>query len=130
MALYLKVRDNRWQFSFGSKYMVIADVAADTGTTAVAGGTPFSISNRDPQVKASRAPWFVTFSSTIGLSASYIPSDYPVTPPEMPSTTLGNANDGKLIIYSAGGTALTGDLSTQLTNAGSLSALLIFQGME
>lgn len=129
MALFLKVRDNRWQFSFGSKYMVIADVAADPGTTAVSGGTPLSISNRDPQVKASRAPWFVCFSSAVGLTASYVPSDFPVPPPGMPSTVLANANDGKLIIYQAGA-PVTGDLSVLLANAGSLSAMLIFQGME
>lgn len=130
MALFLHVRDNRWQFSFGSKYMVIADVMADPGTTAVAGGTPISISNRDPQVKASRSPWFVVFASTGGLTASYIPSDFPAPTGQAPSTTLANANDGKLIIYNAAGAPLTGDLSTQLANAGTLQAMLIFQGME
>lgn len=130
MALFLRVRDNRWQFSFGSKYMVIADVAADPGTTAVAGGTPISISNRDPQVKASRAPWFSVFSSAVGLQAFYIPSDYGKVPPgQFPSTTEDNANDGKLVI-TQDGTEVTGDLSTLLTNAGSLSGLFIFQGME
>ena len=129
MALFLRVRDNRWQFSFGSKYMVIADVAADPGTTAVTGGTPVSISNRDPQVKASRAPWFSVFSGAAGLSAYYIPSDYPVTPPAMPTTTSNNANDGKLVILQDG-TPVTGDLSTVLASSGSLQGLLIFQGME
>ena len=126
MSLYLKVRDNRWQFSFGSKYMVIADATADSGTSGVAGGTPFLISSKDPQVKASRAPWFATFTSATGLQAYYIPSDYPT---QTPSTTLANANLGKLVILQ-GGAPFTGDLSTILSAPGALQGMLIFQGME
>ena len=127
MALFLKVRDNRWQFSFGSKYMVIADAVADAGTTAVVGGTPFLISSRDPQVKASRAPWFAVFTSATGLQAYYIPSDFPASPP---STTISNANLGKLVVLDATGAPVTGDLSLVLTSPGALQGMLIFQGME
>lgn len=129
MALYLKVRDNRWQFSFGSKYMVIADVVADPGTMYVTGGTPILISSRDPQVKSTRAPWFMAFSSVSGLSAGYIPSDLATLPAgQNPSTTLANANSGSLIIFEEG-VEVAGDLSTILT-VGALQAMCIFQGME
>ena len=129
MALYLKVRDNRWQFSFGSKYMVIADVVADPSTTAVAGGTPFLVSSMDPQVKSSRAPWFAAFNGQNGITAAYVPSDFGAVPNQTPSTVLANANTGKLQVFQDG-VEFTGDLSTILTPQGALQGMFIFQGME
>lgn len=113
MALFLKVRDNRWQFSFGSKYMVIADVLTDVATTYVAGGTPISLAV-DPQVKASRAPWFAAFNSTAGYTAAYIPD------------ATGGSNSGTIKIF-LGGVEVTGSIT--LTQ-GQLQGMFIFQGME
>lgn len=129
MALYIKVRDNRWQFSFGSKYMVIADVLADASTPYTAGGTPLLISSRDPEVKAARAPWFSVFVGQGGLTASYIPSDYPPPAGKSPSTVLGNANSGKLQIFLNGVEITSADLSATLL-PGTLQGMMIFQGME
>lgn len=125
MALSLKVRDNRWQFSFGSKYMVIADVVTDVATPYVAGGVAISLSI-DPQVKASRAPWFSTYSSNLGYTAAYVPSDAATALPNPPSTTLANSNQGKLMIF-LGGVEVTGSLTLV---PGNLQGLFIFQGME
>lgn len=129
MALYLKVRDNRWQFSFGSKYMVIGDVLADPATPYVAGGTVILLA-RDPEVKSQRGPWFATFVGQNGMTATYIPSDYPPPAGRAPSTVLNNVNLGKLQIFQAGVELVAADLSTVLTNAGQLQGMFIFQGME
>lgn len=116
--VYAKVRDNRWQFSFGSKYMVLADIVTDVATAYVAGGVPVSLSV-DPEVKASRAPWFSVFSSTDGYDVAYIPSAL--------GTTLNNSNLGKLKIFAAGGAEFTGNLTLV---PGQLQAMMVFQGME
>lgn len=123
--VYLKVRDNRWQFSFGSKYMVIADVLTDVPTPYVAGGVPVLVSF-DPQVKASRAPWFAAFNSNMGLTASYVPSDAATALPNPPSTVLANSNSGFLKIFQ-GGVEITGAMTLA---PGQLQGMFIFQGME
>ena len=123
--VFLRVRDNRWQFSFGSKYMVIADVVTDVATTYVAGGVPVQLSI-DPQVKASRAPWFSVFSSNNGMTASYVPSDAATALPNPPSTVLANSNSGFLKIFS-GTTEFSGSLTLV---PGNLQGMFIFQGME
>ena len=123
--VFLRVRDNRWQFSFGSKYMVIADVVTDVATPDTAGGVAIRLSV-DPQVKASRAPWFSVFNSNLGLTAVYIPSDAAAALPNPPSTTLANSNSGFLKIFSDG-TEFSGSLTLV---PGNLQGLFIFQGME
>lgn len=125
--MQLKVRDNRWQFSFGSKYMVIADVVSNTGDTYTTGGVPISLA-LDPEVKSSRAPWFASFTSDLGWTACYIPSDLASASPNPPSTTLSNVNQGFLMIFEAGvemaaGTSLAGLVP------GNLQGLFIFQGL-
>lgn len=121
----LKVRDNRWQYSFGSKYQVIADVVTDVATPYTAGGVAISLSI-DPQVKASRAPWFSVFNSNLGYTATYIPSDAATALPNPPSTVLANSNQGKLMIFQ-GGVEITGNVTLV---PGNLQGLFIFQGME
>lgn len=128
MPLSLKVRDNRWQFSFGSKYLVIADVVSQTGDVYVTGGSPISLSV-DPEVKASRSPWFAAFTSNLGYQAVYIPSDQVSASPNPPSTTLANSNSGFLKIFE-GGVELTAGTSLAGLVPGNLQGLFIFQGME
>lgn len=126
--MQLSVRDNRWQFSFGSKYMVIADVVGAAGDVYITGGVPISLA-LDPQVKASRAPWFAVFTSDLGWSATYIPSDLASASPNPPSTVLSNVNNGFLMIFEAGVEMAAG---TSLANLvpGNLQGMFIFQGME
>lgn len=125
--MQLSVRDNRWQFSFGSKYMVIADVVGNTGDTYVTGGIPINLSAGVPEVKSQRAPWFASFSSDLGWTACYIPSDLASASPNPPSTTLNNANQGFLMIFEAG-VELTAGTSLAGLVPGNLQGLFIFQG--
>ena len=126
--MHLSVRDNRWQFSFGSKYMVIADVLSDPGDVYVAGGIPINLSSQDPQVKSTRAPWFMTFQSNLGYTANYVPSDMASAAPNPPSTVLANANSGYLQIFDAGVELAAGDPLNFVI--GNLQAMCVFQGME
>lgn len=129
MPLQLKVRDNRWQFSFGSKYMVIADVISQTGDVYTVGGAPISLAI-DPQVKSSRAPWFSSFTSNAGYTAAYVPSDAALALPNPPSTVLANSNSGFLMIFDGGAELGAGDSLAALANPGALQGMFIFQGME
>ena len=123
--VFLRVRDNRWQFAVGDKYLVIADVVTDVATPYPAGGVQIQLS-ADPQVKASRSPWFATFSSNQGWTATYIPSDAATALPNPPSTVLANSNIGRLMIFEAGA-----EFAGSLTLVpGMLQGMLIFQGME